>query len=97
LSLSGITPHIENQIITELQKTILSLRLEIQTLQSQILELKRPTALQEHKLHDCSRLQIYPHQLLAHGKDLFEIYGPLRWLSNQVSLFRNNINIFTGI
>jgi hypothetical protein len=36
------------------------------------------------KLHDEARLRIYVHMLLIHGKDLYDIYGPLRWLSNQV-------------
>ena len=35
------------------------------------------------ELHDGFRCRIYLHILFSHGKDLLEIYGPLRWLSNQ--------------
>jgi len=35
------------------------------------------------EVHDAHRCRIYMHLLLCHGRDLFDIYGPLRWLSNQ--------------
>lgn len=34
-------------------------------------------------IHDAHNFRIYVHLLLAHGKDLYQIYGPLRWVSNQ--------------
>eukprot|EP01023_Acetabularia_acetabulum_P029922 TRINITY_DN28181_c0_g1_i1.p2 TRINITY_DN28181_c0_g1~~TRINITY_DN28181_c0_g1_i1.p2 ORF type:complete len:122 (+),score=4.24 TRINITY_DN28181_c0_g1_i1:209-574(+) len=35
------------------------------------------------KIHDGYICRIYLHILLAHGKDLHDIYGPLRHISNQ--------------
>jgi hypothetical protein len=83
-----------------LQKTILSLRLEIQTLQSQILELKRPTALQEHELLKLQTNTTVNNQLLVNSCDIFiylESLDTLVYLQNRNNINISIINIFTGI